>query len=37
MGTRKDTVNFIINDLKQMAASDPDNFTFKEQYIKDLA
>lgn len=37
MGTRKDTVNFIISDLKRMAASDPLNCPFKEQYIKDLA
>jgi hypothetical protein len=37
IGGRKDTVEFIINDLKRMAASDPDNCPFKEQYIKDLA
>jgi len=37
MGTRKDTVNFIISDLKRMAASDPLNCPFKEQYIKDLS
>lgn len=36
MGTRKDTVNFIINDLKLMATSEPLNCPFKEQYIKDL-
>lgn len=37
MGTRKDTVNYIINDLKQMAEDDPVNCSFEETYIKDLA
>ncbi len=37
MGTRKDTVNFIINELKLMANEDPINCTFEDRYITNLA
>lgn len=37
IGTRKDTVNFIINDLKDLGESDPVNCPFDERDIKALA
>lgn len=37
IGSRKDTVAFIIKELKDLAKSDPVNCPFKERYIKDLA